>query len=89
MSSLLSAGIYRYRKSAVFRVMLLTALILGAITGAIADSSSQLNATYLFGMFLAAAIQISAQNLLTALSATSLSQVTARARCSYQNFCFR
>ncbi len=59
MSSLLSAGIYRYRKSAVFRVMLLTALILGAITGAIADSSSQLNATYLFGMFLAAAIQIS------------------------------
>ncbi len=59
MSSLLSAGIYRYRKSAVFWVMLLTALILGLITGAIADSSAHLNATYLFGLFLITAIQIS------------------------------
>ncbi len=59
MSSLLSAGIHRYRRSAVFWVMLLTALVLGAITGAIADSSSQLNAAYLFGLFLVSAIQIS------------------------------
>lgn len=59
MSSLLSAGIYRYRKSPAFWVMLTMSLILGLITGAITDSGTHLQIGYLFGIFLVIAIQIS------------------------------
>lgn len=59
MSSLLSAGIYRYRKSAVFWIMLMISLVLGLITGAITDSGTYLQSTYLLGIFLVIAIQTS------------------------------
>lgn len=59
MSNLLHAGIIRYLKSIVFRVMLLTSLILGVVFGATTDSSTQINTTTMFGIFLVIAIQIS------------------------------
>lgn len=59
MSNLLSAGIYRYRKSAVFWIILTMSIILGLITGAVTDSSTSFQSDYLLGFFLAISIQIS------------------------------
>ena len=59
MSDLLSAGIYRYRKSAMFWIMLAITLILGMVVGMIADSSYDVEITYFAGLFLVIAIQSS------------------------------
>ena len=59
MSSLLAAGIYRYRKSIMFRMMIAVSLILGLITGMVTDSSTDVEIVYFVGLFLVIAIQIS------------------------------
>lgn len=59
MSNLLHAGIIRYLKSIVFWVMLMISLIFGFITGAIIDSSTDLQNPFFLMFFLITAIQIS------------------------------
>lgn len=59
MRELLSAGMHRYRKSAVFWVTLVITLILGLIAGAVTESSTSLQITFFVGLFLVIVIQIS------------------------------
>lgn len=59
MSNLLAAGFYRYRKSMVFRIMLVISLILGVIAGMVTDSSVDVEIVYFVVLFLVTAIQIS------------------------------
>ena len=59
MRELLSAGLHRFRKSAVFWVTLAITLVLGLIAGAVTESSASLQIIYFVGLFLVIVIQIS------------------------------